>query len=94
MKDRATQLLIKYKGGALATHFKKNVKQNRLLVLLTDAAGTTLGSRQSWAQYSFRFVYLLIKLSPLYDIPQTQWYTTPVVGFVRALNVGQEGITT
>ena len=55
-----------------------------------------LGSRarQPWSQSSFRFVYLLIKLSPLYNIPQTQWYTTPVVGFVRALNVGQEGITT
>ena len=89
LKDRATQLLIKYKSGALVTQFLLV-----LLVLLTDAAGTMLGSRQSWAQYSFRFVYLLIKLSPLYNIPQTQWYTTPVVGFVRALNVGQEGITT
>ena len=68
LKDRATQLLIKYKSGALVTQFLLV-----LLVLLTDAAGTMLGSRQSWAQYSFRFVYLLIKLSPLYNIPQTQW---------------------
>ena len=37
LKDRATQLLIKYKSGALVTQF--------LLVLLTDAAGTILGSR-------------------------------------------------